>query len=58
MGWMNDFKIADRKKLKTRDESLVKLGMSKKEAYCNANTRKGYWRIAHNPVLRKTFRND
>ncbi len=46
------------KKIKTRHENLVKLGMNDNEAYRNANTRKGYWRIAHSPVLSKTLSND
>lgn len=46
------------KKIKTRYENLVKLGMSDNEAYRNANTRKGYWRLAHSPVLNKTLTND
>lgn len=46
------------KKIKTRYENLVKLGMNDNEAYRNANTRKGYWRIAHSPVLSKTLSNE
>lgn len=46
------------KKIKTRYENLAKLGMSDNEAYRNANTRKGYWRLAHSPVLNKTLTNE
>lgn len=45
------------KKIKTRYENLAKLGMSDYEAYRNAKTRKGYWRLAHSPVLKKTLTN-
>ncbi|MGX8835469.1 group II intron reverse transcriptase/maturase, partial [Amedibacillus sp. YH-ame6] len=46
------------KKIKTRCKNLIKLGMSDNEAYRNANTRKGYWRLVHSPVLSKTLTND
>ena len=46
------------KKIKTRYERLKALGMQDNEAYRNACTRKGYWRVAHSPVLGKTLTNE
>lgn len=43
------------KRVKTRVTSLRKLGASKQKAYEWGNTRKGYWRIAHSPVLQTTI---
>jgi len=43
------------KRVKTRVTSLQKLGASKQKAYEWGNTRKGYWRIAHSPVLQTTI---
>lgn len=37
-----------------RRKSLIELGMNKKNAYMNSNTRKGYMRIAVSPVLTTT----
>lgn len=45
------------KKIKTRYQNLKRLGMSDKEAYRNACTRKGDWRIAHSQVLNTTLDN-
>lgn len=39
------------KKTKTKYKNLIKLGISKSQAYQFANTRKGYWRISKSPVL-------
>lgn len=39
------------KKVKTKYKNLVKLGISKAQAYQFANTRKGYWRISKSLIL-------
>ena len=39
------------KKTKTKYKNLRKLGISKEEAWKNANTRKGYWRISNTPII-------
>lgn len=43
------------KRVRTRISSLCKLGVSKPKAYEWGNTRKGYWRIAHSPILQITI---
>lgn len=45
------------KKVKTKHDNLVKLGIPKNKAWEYANTRKGYWRISNSPVLSKTLTN-
>jgi group II intron reverse transcriptase/maturase len=45
------------KRVRTRFKKLQQLGLSKLEAWMFANTRKGYWRIAHSPILTKTLTN-
>ena len=39
------------KKIRTRYDNLVKLGIEKCKAWEYANTRKGYWRIANSHIL-------
>jgi len=46
------------KKIKTRFKNLVKLGMTRGQARTFANTRKGYWRIAHSKTLLYTLTNE
>jgi len=46
------------KKIKTKHDNLVKLGIDKFQAWEFANTRKGYWRLAGSPVLQATLTND
>jgi RNA-directed DNA polymerase len=46
------------RKIKTRHDSLVKLGVENSKAWEHANTRKGYWRIAGSPILQCTLTND
>ncbi len=46
------------KKLKTKHNNLIRLGIDNYKAWEYANTRKGYWRIAGSPVLSRTFTND
>jgi hypothetical protein len=42
------------KKIKTKHDNLVKLGMKDNEAWKFANTRKGYWRISNSQILNIT----
>jgi len=46
------------KKIKTRCKNLKRLGIGESKAWEYANTRKGYWRTAHSPILTRTLRND
>lgn len=46
------------KKTKTRFENLKKSGIKEEQAWRWANTRKGYWRIAHSPILTKALSNE
>jgi group II intron reverse transcriptase/maturase len=46
------------KKIKTRHDNLVRLGIEDSKAWEFANTRKGYWRISNSPILSRTFTND
>lgn len=46
------------KKIKTKNENLVKLGLGKNKAWQYANTRKSYWRISNSPILAKTLTNE
>jgi len=46
------------KKIKTKYDNLVKLGIDKFKAWEYANTRKGYWRISNSPILARTLSND
>ena len=43
------------KRVRTRISSLQKLGVSPQKAYEWGNTRKGYWRIAHSPIMQTTI---
>lgn len=45
------------KKIKTKHDNLVKLGIENSKAWEFANTRKGYWRTSNSPILAKTFTN-
>jgi len=45
------------RKIKTRHDNLVKLGIEDTVAWKFANTRKGYWRISKSPILSTTFTN-
>jgi len=45
------------KRVKTRFESLKKLGLDIETAWQYANTRKGYWRISNSPILHRTITN-
>ena len=45
------------KKIKTKFNNLIKLGIPKDKSWEYANTRKGYWRISGSPILNKTITN-
>lgn len=45
------------KTAKTRIRQLERLGVKSYLAYQWGNTRKGYWRIAHSPILQRTINN-
>lgn len=46
------------KKTKTKHKALVRLGISRDQAYQWANSRKAYWRIAGSPVLSRALNNN
>jgi len=46
------------KKIKTKHDNLVKLGVANTRAWEFANTRKGYWRTSHSPILSRTVTNE
>jgi RNA-directed DNA polymerase len=46
------------RKIRTRHDKLVQLGVENAKAWEYANTRKGYWRIAGSPILQCTLTND
>ncbi len=46
------------KKIKTRHDNLVKLGIDKYKAWEYANTRKSYWRTSNSPILARTVTNE
>jgi RNA-directed DNA polymerase len=46
------------KKIGTKKDNLVKLGIDKRKAWEYANTRKGYWRISGSVILSKSLTND
>jgi hypothetical protein len=43
------------KKVRTRYENLKRFGLDKERAWMWANTRKGYWRTAHSPILTRAL---
>jgi len=45
------------KRIKTKVNNLIKLGLTKQKAREFANTRKGYWRISKSPILSTTITN-
>jgi group II intron reverse transcriptase/maturase len=45
------------KKVKTRITHLEKLGIKSYQAYQWGNTRKGYWRTVHSPILARALNN-
>jgi hypothetical protein len=46
------------KRIKTRFQNLMKLGISKFQAMLFSNTRKGYWRTAKSPILQTSIDNE
>ena len=46
------------KKTKTRYANLKRAGLDEEQAWRWANTRKGYWRTAHSPILLLVLSND
>jgi hypothetical protein len=46
------------KKIKTRHDNLVRLGIGDRKAWEYANTRKGYWHTANSPILSRTLTNE
>ena len=46
------------KKIRTKHDNILKLGIGKNKAWEYANTRKGYWRIANSPILARTLTNE
>jgi group II intron reverse transcriptase/maturase len=47
----------DWKKISAKFNNLIKLGIERGKAWEFANTRKGYWRTAHSPILQRTLTN-
>lgn len=45
------------KKIKTKHNNLVKLGIKNLQAWQFANTRKSYWHTANSPILNRTLTN-
>lgn len=45
------------KRIKTKHDNLKRLGINEYKAWEYANTRKGYWRISHSPVLTRSLTN-
>jgi len=45
------------KRIKTKHDNLKRLGIVEYKAWEYANTRKGYWRISHSPILTRTLTN-
>jgi RNA-directed DNA polymerase len=46
------------RKVKTRHDNLVMLGIDNRKAWEFANTRKGYCRISNSPILACTLNNE
>lgn len=46
------------KRIKTRFQNLMKLGISRFKAMMFSNTRKGYWRTAKSPILSTSITNE
>ena len=45
-------------KVKTKVANLIRCGINKYKAYEWGNTRKGYWRIADSPILKRAIDNN
>jgi group II intron reverse transcriptase/maturase len=46
------------KRIKTKLRNLMKLGIPKQKAWEYSNTRKGYWRTADSPILKRSITNE
>jgi len=46
------------KRVRTRLNNLIRLGIGKAKAWEFANTRKSYWHVANSPILSTTFTNE
>lgn len=46
------------KKVRTRFQNLMKLGLDRQKAWEFANTRKSYWRTSNSPILATTITNE
>lgn len=46
------------KRIKTKQDNLVKLEINNSKTWEYANTRKSYWRIANSPILSKSITNE
>jgi RNA-directed DNA polymerase len=46
------------KRIKTKLRALINLGIPKQKAWEFANTRKGYWRTAVSPILKRSITNE
>jgi group II intron reverse transcriptase/maturase len=46
------------KRVRTRFENLKRAGIKEEQAWMWANTRKGYWRTAHSPILSRALSNE
>jgi RNA-directed DNA polymerase len=46
------------KRIKTRFQNLIKLGISQFQSMMFSNTRKGYWRTAKSPILQTSITNE
>ena len=46
------------KRVRTKYKALMRLGISRDQAYQWANSRKAYWRIAGSPVLSRALNNN
>ena len=44
--------------VKTKVANLIRCGINKYKAYEWGNTRKGYWRIADSPILKRAIDNN
>ena len=46
------------KKVKTKVANLIRCGINEYQAYEWGNNRKGYWRIADSPILKRAINNN
>jgi group II intron reverse transcriptase/maturase len=46
------------KRVRTRFKNLKRVGLDEERAWMWANTRKGYWRTAHSPILTRALSNE